>query len=207
MGLCQGETAIALVLFRAPCLRRAIFMRRRWWRKPASSSEPWKPRCKAEGEVMTKRETVARHRNCAAWDRRFHAEFLAGGRRRNEGLWQRGRRAGHLAGRPQSRGLRIAPHPIGDFEGAGACRHIGKLCDKASEPRVTANTPRASMSAKRRQAIFSEQCTAHNIAPCCLCGQPIHRHEDRWIIKHKRALALLAWMRTLPVCTAGVRPA
>lgn len=56
---------------------------------------------------------------------------------------------------------------------------------------MTANTPRARMSSKRRQAIFSENCTAHNVAPCCLCGEPIRRHEDRWIIEHKRALALL----------------
>lgn len=47
------------------------------------------------------------------------------------------------------------------------------------------------MSAKRRQAIFSEHCTGHNVAPCCLCGEPIRRHEDRWIIEHMRALALL----------------
>jgi 5-methylcytosine-specific restriction endonuclease McrA len=47
------------------------------------------------------------------------------------------------------------------------------------------------MSQKRRQAIFSERCTGHNVAPCCLCGQPIHRHTDQWIIEHKRALGLL----------------
>jgi hypothetical protein len=47
------------------------------------------------------------------------------------------------------------------------------------------------MSEKRRQAIFSENCTAHNIAPCCVCSLPVHRHNDRWIIEHKRALALL----------------
>ncbi|TIM34041.1 MAG: hypothetical protein E5Y61_13965 [Mesorhizobium sp.] len=47
------------------------------------------------------------------------------------------------------------------------------------------------MGPQRRQHIFSENCSAHNIAPCCLCGAPIHRHEDRWIIEHKRALALL----------------
>lgn len=56
---------------------------------------------------------------------------------------------------------------------------------------MTANTPRARMSPQRRQAIFSENCTAHNIAPCCICEDPIHRHNDRWIIEHKRALALL----------------
>jgi hypothetical protein len=56
---------------------------------------------------------------------------------------------------------------------------------------VTANTPRARMSAKRRQAIFTEHCTGHNVAPCCLCGEPIYRLTDRWIIEHKRALALL----------------
>lgn len=56
---------------------------------------------------------------------------------------------------------------------------------------MTANTPRARMSANRRQAIFTENCTGHNIAPCCNCGKPVHRHNDRWIIEHKRALALL----------------
>ncbi len=52
-------------------------------------------------------------------------------------------------------------------------------------------TPRKRMSAKRRHAIFTEHCTAHQIAPCCLCGQPIHRERDRWIIEHVRALGLL----------------
>ncbi len=52
-------------------------------------------------------------------------------------------------------------------------------------------TPRGRMSAKRRHHIFSENCTAHHVAPCCLCGQPIHRHNDQWIIEHKRALGLL----------------
>lgn len=47
------------------------------------------------------------------------------------------------------------------------------------------------MSAKRRQAIFTEHCTAHQIAPCCICGRPIHRHNDRWIVEHIRALGLL----------------
>jgi hypothetical protein len=56
---------------------------------------------------------------------------------------------------------------------------------------MTENTPRARMSPQRRQHIFSENCTAHNVAPCCICGDPIHRHSDRWIIEHKRALALL----------------
>jgi hypothetical protein len=56
---------------------------------------------------------------------------------------------------------------------------------------MTANTPRARTSPQRRRAIFSEHCTAHNVALCCLCGKPIHRHNDRWIIEHKRALALL----------------
>ncbi|ESY02737.1 hypothetical protein [Mesorhizobium sp. LNJC405B00] len=56
---------------------------------------------------------------------------------------------------------------------------------------MTANTPRAGMSPRRRQHIFSENCTSHNVAPCCVCGEAIHRHEDRWIIEHKRALALL----------------
>jgi hypothetical protein len=56
---------------------------------------------------------------------------------------------------------------------------------------MTANTPRARMTAKRRQAIFTEHCTAHNVAPCCNCGEPVHRHNDRWIVEHKRALALL----------------
>lgn len=53
------------------------------------------------------------------------------------------------------------------------------------------NTPRKRMSQKRRQAIFTEHCTAHHIAPCCVCGLPIHRHNDRWIIEHIRPLALL----------------
>lgn len=56
---------------------------------------------------------------------------------------------------------------------------------------MTENTPRARMSTKRRQAIFTEHCTGHNVAPCCLCGKSVHRHSDRWIIEHKRALALL----------------
>lgn len=56
---------------------------------------------------------------------------------------------------------------------------------------MTTNTPRKRMSPARRHHIFSENCTGHNIAPCCLCGEPIHRHDDRWIIEHKRALALL----------------
>jgi hypothetical protein len=55
----------------------------------------------------------------------------------------------------------------------------------------TENTPRGRMSQRRRQHIFSENCTAHNIAPCCICGDPIHRHDDKWIIEHKRALGLL----------------
>lgn len=52
-------------------------------------------------------------------------------------------------------------------------------------------TPRRPMSPKRRHHIFSENCTGHNIAPCCICGEPIHRHNDQWIIEHKRALGLL----------------
>jgi 5-methylcytosine-specific restriction endonuclease McrA len=52
-------------------------------------------------------------------------------------------------------------------------------------------TPRKAMSAKRRQAIFTEHCTGHNVAPCCLCGRPIHRHDDQWTIEHIRALGLL----------------
>jgi hypothetical protein len=52
-------------------------------------------------------------------------------------------------------------------------------------------TPRRPMSRKRRHAIFTEHATSHNVAPCCLCGQPIHRHHHRWIIEHKRALGLL----------------
>lgn len=47
------------------------------------------------------------------------------------------------------------------------------------------------MSAKRRHHIFSERSTAHHVAPCCICGKPIHRHHDRWIIEHIRALGLL----------------
>jgi hypothetical protein len=53
------------------------------------------------------------------------------------------------------------------------------------------NTPRKRMSSKRRHHIFSEHCTGHNVAPCCICGEPIHRTDDRWIIEHVRALALL----------------
>ena len=56
---------------------------------------------------------------------------------------------------------------------------------------MTTNTPRRRMSRERRHHIFTENCTAHNVAPCCLCGRPIHRTNDRWIIEHKRALALL----------------
>lgn len=52
-------------------------------------------------------------------------------------------------------------------------------------------TPRMSMSQKRRQHIFSEHCTANNIAPCCICGEPIHRHNDQWTIEHLTALGLL----------------
>ncbi|TIQ95479.1 hypothetical protein [Mesorhizobium sp.] len=53
------------------------------------------------------------------------------------------------------------------------------------------STPRRPMSPKRRHHIFSENCTSHNVAPCCICGEPIHRHNDQWIIEHKRALGLL----------------
>lgn len=56
---------------------------------------------------------------------------------------------------------------------------------------MTANTPRQRMSAARRHHIFSENCTAHDVAPCCICGKPVHRYDDDWIIEHKRALALL----------------
>lgn len=56
---------------------------------------------------------------------------------------------------------------------------------------MTAPTPRGRMSEKRRQHIFSENCTGHHVAPCCICGRPIHRHKDEWIIEHKRALGLL----------------
>lgn len=52
-------------------------------------------------------------------------------------------------------------------------------------------TPRGRMSEKRRQAIFTERCTAHNVAPCINCGRPIHRHNDEWQIEHQRALGLL----------------
>lgn len=52
-------------------------------------------------------------------------------------------------------------------------------------------TPRRAMSKKRRQHIFSDHCTGHNIAPCCLCGRPIHRHNDQWTVEHIRALGLL----------------
>lgn len=56
---------------------------------------------------------------------------------------------------------------------------------------MTENTPRRSMSEKRRQHIFSENCTGHNVAPCCICSRSIHRRNDRWIVEHKRALGLL----------------
>ena len=56
---------------------------------------------------------------------------------------------------------------------------------------MTAPTPRGRMSEKRRQHIFSENCVAHHIAPCCNCGRPIHRHNEKWMIEHKRALGLL----------------
>lgn len=52
-------------------------------------------------------------------------------------------------------------------------------------------TPRKCMPQKRRQHIFTENSTAHNIAPCCICGDPIHRHDDQWIVEHIRALGLL----------------
>lgn len=54
-----------------------------------------------------------------------------------------------------------------------------------------APTPRRPMSAKRRHAIFTEHCTGHHIAPCCLCGEPIHRRKDQWTIEHMRALGLM----------------
>ncbi len=57
---------------------------------------------------------------------------------------------------------------------------------------MTENTPRGRMSPKRRHHIFSENCTGHNIAPCCICARPIHRHNDSWIVEHKRALGLLS---------------
>lgn len=56
---------------------------------------------------------------------------------------------------------------------------------------MTENTPRGRMSQKRRHHIFSENCTGHNVAPCCICGRPVHRNDDEWIIEHKRALGLL----------------
>lgn len=56
---------------------------------------------------------------------------------------------------------------------------------------MTKPTPRERMSQKRRHHIFSERCTGHNVAPCITCGRPIHRHNDRWIIEHERALGLL----------------
>lgn len=56
---------------------------------------------------------------------------------------------------------------------------------------ATANTPRQRMPAARRHHIFSENCTAHDVAPCCICGRPVHRYDDKWIIEHKRALGLL----------------
>lgn len=52
-------------------------------------------------------------------------------------------------------------------------------------------TPRQRMSKKRRHHIFTENCTAHDIASCCLCGEPIHRRNDDWQIEHLRALGLL----------------
>lgn len=56
---------------------------------------------------------------------------------------------------------------------------------------MTAPTPRGRMSTKRRQHIFTENSKAHNLAPCCLCGRLIHRHNDVWIVEHKCALGLL----------------
>jgi hypothetical protein len=56
---------------------------------------------------------------------------------------------------------------------------------------MTPATPRGRMSPARRQHIFSENCTGHNVAPCCICGKPVHRHDDQWIVEHKRALGLL----------------
>lgn len=66
-----------------------------------------------------------------------------------------------------------------------------KVVDKLTEPGRNQGTPRRPMSTKRRQHIFSEHCTGHNVAPCCLCGKPIHRHNDQWTIEHMRALGLL----------------
>jgi len=34
-------------------------------------------------------------------------------------------------------------------------------------------------------------CIADDVAPCCICGELIHRTNDRWIIEHLRALGLL----------------
>lgn len=56
---------------------------------------------------------------------------------------------------------------------------------------MTLPTLRGPMTEKRRQHIFSENCTGHNTALCCNCGRPIHRHDDDWMIEHKRALGLL----------------
>lgn len=56
---------------------------------------------------------------------------------------------------------------------------------------MSANTPRERMTQKRRQHIFTEHCTAHNVAPCCVCGNPVHRYDDEWQVEHLRALALL----------------
>lgn len=77
-------------------------------------------------------------------------------------------------------------------------KSIGEVATEvveAAEPRRNQTgpepTPRRPMSAKRRHHIFSEHCTGHNVAPCCICGDPIHRYDDQWIIEHKRALGLL----------------
>jgi hypothetical protein len=47
------------------------------------------------------------------------------------------------------------------------------------------------MSRKRRQYIFTMHCTAEDVAPCCVCDEPIHRNDDRWIVEHVRPLGLL----------------
>jgi hypothetical protein len=56
------------------------------------------------------------------------------------------------------------------------------------------------MSEKRRHAIFTERCSAHNVAPCINCGRPIHRHDDEWQIEHERASGLLG-KDTNPNCS------
>lgn len=60
-----------------------------------------------------------------------------------------------------------------------------------SQDVLTEATPRQRMSQKRRHHIFTDHCISHQVAPCVVCGKPVHRFNDRWIIEHVRPLGLL----------------